>query len=69
MNRWISSSPSRNRRFEIRSVWPTKQDKSQDLSCFRIYTFEEDTFGLLYQFFCGSTYGHNSMRGLASFDL
>ena len=32
MNRWISSSPSWNRRFEIRSVWSTKQDKSQDLS-------------------------------------
>ena len=26
MNRWIPSSPSRNRRFEIRSVWSTKQE-------------------------------------------
>lgn len=25
MNRWISSNPSRKRRFEIRSVWSTKE--------------------------------------------
>ncbi len=36
---WCNSSM--NNRFEIRSVWPTKQDISSEVSCFYVYTIIE----------------------------
>lgn len=47
MNRRISSSPSKNERFEIRSVWSTKKTERQMLFCFllRFEGTERTRFG------------------------
>ena len=40
MNRRISSSPSMNRRFEIRSAWSTKQESQPDRLTFLFLRLE-----------------------------